>query len=333
MKIEKMNLNKENKIKKYLLLYLKALGIGAADTVPGISGGTIAFITGIYEELVNSLRSFVPKNFKLFFTGRINEFWKGINGNFLLIVFLGIATSLILLAKIVLDMLDTYPIATWSFFFGLILVSTYSVLGIIREVTMPVFIAFGIGAIAAFLITLLSAAQTPNELWFIFVCGAVAICAMILPGISGSFILLLLGKYQYMLAALNGLKIEIIAVFVCGAAVGLLSFSHFLSWLLRRYHDVTVGLLAGFMFGALNRVWPWKVQTEQDTGQKWQWSMDKFSDHSLNIVESSHLPHTFEQMTGVDANLYAALAWAAVGIIIFKVIEKIGTYKKKQVVE
>ena len=321
--------NRENLFKKYLLLYVKALGVGAADAVPGISGGTVAFITGIYEELINSLRSLTLKNLIKLLTFKLKAFWKGINGNFLLTVFLGIATSLILLANIVLEMLDTYPIATWSFFFGLILISTVSVLRTIREVTMPVVIAFGAGAVVAYLITLLSAAQTPNELWFIFICGAVAICAMILPGISGSFILLLLGKYQYVLGALADFKMDIIAVFAGGAAIGLLSFSHFLSWLLRKYHDVTVALLAGFMFGALNKVWPWKVQTNPETNETWQWTMERFSDHSLTLKESSHLPHTFELITGVEANLYVGLASAATAIIIFKIIEFIGNRKKQ----
>ena len=320
---------KENLFKKYLLLYVKGLGVGAADSVPGISGGTIAFITGIYEELVNSLRSFIPKNLKLLFTFQLKRFWKVVNGNFLIVLLLGIATSLYLLAKIVLDMLDTYPVATWSFFFGLILISTISVLKTVRELTMPVFIAFCAGTVSAYLITILSAVQTSNELWFVFVCGAIAICAMILPGISGAFILLLMGKYQYILGALHSFKIDVIAVFACGAVIGLLSFSHFLSWLLRRYHDVTVALLSGFMFGALNKVWPWKVQTNPATNQSLQWTMERFSDHSQQLVESNHLPHVFEEMTGVEANLYVGIAAAAAAIILFKTIEIIGNRKKK----
>ena len=183
-----MKQKKEKSFGKYLLLYVKGLCVGTADSVPGISGGTIALITGIYGELLNSLRSFTLKNFKLFFTGKPKAFWKAVNGNFLLVLMLGIATSLYLLAKIVLDMLDAYPVETWSFFFGLIVISTISVLRTIREVTFPVCIGFCAGAVMAYLITVLSVAQTPNELWFIFVCGAVAICAMILPGISGGFI-------------------------------------------------------------------------------------------------------------------------------------------------
>ncbi len=322
---------KERTFKSYLLLYTKGLGMGAADIVPGVSGGTIAFITGIYEELINSLRSFTPKNFKLLFSGGIKTFWKAINGNFLVAVVLGIGTSLISLAKVVLYMLNTHPVVTWSFFFGLIVISTISVLKTIRKTTMPVFIGFGVGAVIAYLITISSAAQTPNDLWFIFVCGAVAICAMILPGISGSFILLLMGKYEYILNALNGFKIAILAVFASGAIIGLLSFSHFLSWLLRKYHDVTVALLAGFMCGSLNKVWPWKVQINTANNDVSPWSMEKFTDHSLTLIEKNHLPHTFEQVTGVNSNFYWGIIAAVLAMAIYMAIETIG--KKMEVKE
>jgi putative membrane protein len=321
---------KEKPFKKYFLLYIKGLGVGVADSVPGISGGTIAFITGIYEELIDSLRSFTPKNLKLFFTGKLKAFWKAVNGNFLLLVALGIGTGLFSLARIVLDMLDAYPVPTWSFFFGLIVISTIMVFRTINEFTMPVFIAFGVGAVVAYLITVLSVAQTPNDLWFIFICGMVACCIMILPGISGGFVLLLMGKYQYMLGALYGFKIEIIATFASGAIIGLLTFSHLLSWMLRRYHDLMVALLAGFMFGALNKVWPWKVQTNPDTGEIWSWNMERFTDHSLKLIESNHLPQTFEKMTKVDANLYVGLAAAALAIAIFLTIDIIGKKMKKK---
>ena len=314
----------ERNFKNYLLLYTKGLGMGAADIVPGVSGGTIAFISGIYEELINSLRSFTPKNLKLLFSKGIGAFWKAINGNFLVAVVLGIGTSLVTLAKGVLYMLNEHPIVTWSFFFGLILISTISVLKTIRKVNMPVFIGFGVGAVLAYLVTILSVAQTPNELWFIFVSGAVAICAMILPGISGSFILLLMGKYEYILSALNNFKIAILAVFASGAIIGLLSFSHFLAWLLRKYHDISVALLAGFMFGSLNKVWPWKVQIDNVTGEMWPWSIAKFNDYTLSLSEKNFLPDTFQAQTNVDSQFVWGLAAAVLAIVIFMTIETIG---------
>ncbi|MDR2037225.1 MAG: DUF368 domain-containing protein [Bacteroidales bacterium] len=311
----------KRKNRGYLLLYAKGLAMGAADIVPGVSGGTIAFITGVYEELLHSLRSFTPRNFKKLFTEGIKSFWKAINGNFLVVLVLGVGTSLFTLAKAVLYMLKEHPVIIWSFFFGLILISTISVLKTIRKANMPVFIGFGIGAVLAYLVTVSSVAQTPDGLWFIFICGAVAICAMILPGISGSFILLLMGKYEYILNALTELKIAILAVFASGAIIGLLSFSHFLSWLLKRYHDVTIALLAGFMCGSLNKVWPWKVQVDKASGQTFPWDMEKFSDHSLDLVEKNLLPNAFTLQTGVDAQPIWAIFMAVLAIAIYWGIE------------
>ena len=322
--MENIQDTKKRTFSNYLLLYVKGIAIGACDIVPGISGGTIAFISGIYEELINSLRLFVPKNFKLIFQGKIKTFWKAVNANFLLAVALGAGTSLITLVKYVLYMLDTYPVVSWSFLFGLVFISTISVLKKIRKTTVTVVICFVVGVLLAFLITSLSAAQTPNELWFIFISGAVAICAMILPGISGTFILLLMGKYQYMLTALNEFKVTVLAVFASGVIIGLLSFSHFLSWLLRKYHDVTVALLAGVMFGALNKVWPWKTQVDMLTNKEWAWSMEKFNDNSLSLLEKTYLPQTFEKITGNPAQIQWAIAAAALAVVFFLTIETIG---------
>jgi len=320
---------KKRTFKDYLLLYAKGLGVGAVDLVPGVSGGTVAFITGIYEELINSLRSFTPKNFKLFFSRKFKEFWEAVNGTFLLVLLLGIGTSIISLVKLVLYVLDHHSVATWSFFFGLILISTFSILKTVRKFTMPLLICFCTGAVIAYLITVMSAAQTPNDLWFIFLCGSLAVCALMLPGTSGSFVLLLMGKYQYILDALDNFKIKILAVFIGGAVFGLLSFSHVLSWLLRKYHDVTIALLSGFLFGSLNKVWPWKIQINTLTGDKWPWNMEKFNDHSLSLVEKNLLPQKFEQVTGVDAHFYLGLAFAAIAVGIYLTIEIIA--KKRRI--
>ena len=319
---------KENPFKRYIILYVKGLGVGAANSVPGVSGGTIALIMGILEELLDSLRSLSPKNFKLLLTGQFKTFWRQINGNFLMFVGLGVVTGLVVLAKTVLKMLDAYPVETWSFFFGLILISTLSVIRTISKTTLFTVVSFCVGAIVAYLITLLSVAQTPNDLWFIFLCGAIALCVMIMPGVSASFILLIMGKYQYILTAVNEFKIDVLAVFGVGAIIGLLSFSHFMSWLLRKHYDITISLLAGFMFGALNKVWPWKVQINPATDETWAWNMERFADHSLNLIEKSHLPQTFEQITGVEANLNAGLISAAAAIILFVTIEALGGAKK-----
>ena len=322
-------MKKEKTFASYITLYVKGLVMGAVDLVPGVSGGTIAFITGIYEELLNSLRSFTPKNVKLFFSGKFKAFWKAVNGSFLLVLALGIGTSVISLVRVVLYVLEHHPVATWSFFFGLILISTFSILSTVRKFTMPLLVCFCTGAVTAYLITVMTAVQTPNDLWFIFLCGTLAVCALMLPGTSGSFILLLMGKYQYILDALKDFKIDILAVFAAGCVTGLLSFSHFLSWLLRRFHDVTIALLSGFLFGSLNKVWPWKVQINTVTGDVWPWNLEKFNDHSLSLTEKNLLPGAFEKATGVDAHFYTGAAFAALAVALYLGIEMIAKKKKK----
>jgi putative membrane protein len=249
-------------LKDYALIILKGMGMGAVDVVPGVSGGTIALIVGIYEELLDSIKSINGNSLKLFFTGKIVAFWKAINGNFLLTLISGITISIFSLAKLITYLLETQPVLIWSFFFGLVLASVLFVAKEIKKWDWKTILGFIIGVIVAFYITVATPAETPNELWFIFLCGAIAICAMILPGISGSFVLVLLGKYDYVMKAVTNLDIVIIFVFICGAAIGITSFSRLLSYLLRRFHDITIAVLAGFMLGSLNKVWPWKIEEE-----------------------------------------------------------------------
>lgn len=250
-------------IKDYLLLVVKGMGMGAADVVPGVSGGTIAFLVGIYEELINSIKSVNASSLSLFFTFKWKEFWKAINGNFLLSVVSGIAISLLSLAKVITYLLLTYPVMVWAFFFGLVLASTYFVSLRIKKWSFPPIVAFLLGAIGAFYITMATPTETPDAYWFVFLSGAIAICAMILPGISGSFILVLLGKYFFMMDAIQNIRIPYILTFISGAGIGIVLFSNVLSFLLRRFHDLTIALLTGFMFGSLNKVWPWKKTLEE----------------------------------------------------------------------
>ncbi len=232
--------------------------MGAADVVPGVSGGTIALITGIYEELIESIKSINIASIKLLFTFKIREFLGAINATFLTSVLLGIAVSIFSLARVVTYLLDNHPILLWSLFFGLILASVISVLRGVKSWGVSSYLSFPIGAAIAYYITIAAPATTPDGAPFIALCGAIAICAMILPGISGSFILLLMGKYHYIMEAIKSFDIEVIALFGSGAAIGLILFSNLLSMLLRRYHDITIALLAGFMLGSLGKVWPWK---------------------------------------------------------------------------
>ncbi|MDF1574400.1 MAG: DUF368 domain-containing protein [Bacteroidales bacterium] len=247
---------------KYLFLVLRGMGMGAADVVPGVSGGTIAFITGIYEELINSIKGINLDAIKLFFTGRWRAFWKQINGNFLLAVFAGIFLSVLSLARLLEYLLEHQPVLIWSFFFGLVLASSYVVSRKISHWKYPMFIALAGGTAIAFIITSVTPATTTEAPWFVILSGALASCAMILPGISGSFILLLLGKYSFALSAVNEGIILNLLLLGLGAVGGLILFANLLSWLLRKYHDVTFALLVGFMIGSLNKIWPWKETLE-----------------------------------------------------------------------
>lgn len=248
--------------KDYLLISLKGIAMGAADVVPGVSGGTIAFIVGIYEELLNSIKSINITSLKLLFTGKIAAFWKAINANFLITLVAGIAISIFSLARVITYLLHTYPILVWAFFFGLVLASTWIVSKDIKKWDWKTILCFIVGAVVAFYITVATPAETPNSLWFIFLCGAIAICAMILPGISGSFILVLLGKYFFIMESVKNLDLIVILVFAAGAIIGITSFSRLLSYALHHFYDITIAILAGFMLGSLNKVWPWKETTE-----------------------------------------------------------------------
>ena len=253
------------RLKDYLMIGVKGACMGAADVIPGVSGGTIAFITGIYDEFVGSIARVDMEAVRMLLKGRIRDFWAHINGWFLLSVVAGIGVSVVTLAGLMQTLLTTYPIQTWAFFFGLIVASSLFILrGIsgwkVREVLLVI-----LGVILGVTICTLSPTQTPDALWFILLSGALAICAMILPGISGSFILLILGKYQYIMGAISGLvagqdfgrNLLILGVFMVGAVIGILGFSKFLHWLLARWNKETLIVLAGFIIGSLVKVWPW----------------------------------------------------------------------------
>lgn len=244
--------------KDYGLLLLKGMGMGAADVVPGVSGGTIAFIVGIYEELINSIKSINGTTLKLLLTGKIGKFWSAINANFLLALVSGIAISIFSLAKAITYLLQYHPILVWAFFFGLVLASTWFVSKEVKQWGWKTGLSFLVGALIAYYITVATPAESSNALPFIFLSGAIAICAMILPGISGSFILVLMGKYFYIMEAVKSFNIPVMLTFMAGAAIGITSFSRVLSFALRRFHDITIAVLSGFMLGSLNKVWPWK---------------------------------------------------------------------------
>ena len=247
------------------MVAVKGACMGAADVIPGVSGGTIAFITGIYDDLLASINAIDSTAVKLFFTGKFKEFWKYINGGFLASLFCGILFSVMTLAGIMQYLLAHHPIQTWAFFFGRIVASSIFILRGIKGWNLKAVLFLVLGVILGVTVCTLSPTTTPDALWFIFISGAIAICAMILPGISGSFILLILGKYQYIMSAITGLtsgeaigeSIVVLGVFAVGAACGILAFSRFLHWLLGRFHKETLITLAGFIIGSLVKVWPW----------------------------------------------------------------------------
>ena len=296
----------ERRIKDYAVLTLKGMAMGAADVVPGVSGGTIAFIAGIYDELINSIKSINMHSLKLLFTGKIAAFWKAVNGNFLFALLLGIAISVFSLAKLITYLLLNEPVLVWSFFFGLVLASTWFVTKDIKGWNWKTVAGFVGGAVIAYYITVATPAETSTNLMFIFLCGAIAICAMILPGIYGRFILVLLGKYFYVMEAVKTLDLVVLGVFAFGAALGITSFSRVLSYALKNFRNITLSVLSGFMLGSLNKVWPWK-------------EVEKLvSDGHEVMIEHNIAPNT---------EVAEAVVLMLIGFILVYVLEKISAKK------
>jgi len=232
--------------------------MGAANVIPGVSGGTIALILGIYEELINAIRSLNFKFLRLMALLKVREALSSVSWYFLLPIGLGILLATFSLAKALSWLLDSYPVIVWSFFFGLILSSVFIVSRVVKEWRVPTITAIGLGTVAAYFLFGLIPVGTPDAPWFIFLSGFIAICAMILPGISGAYILVLLGKYHYILEAINNRDFLILFILIAGALVGLLSFVRVIDWFLKRYHDLTMAILIGLMLGSLRKIWPWK---------------------------------------------------------------------------
>ena len=265
------------KLKDYILVGVKGACMGAADVIPGVSGGTIAFIMGIYDEFVGSIAKIDSQAVRMLFKGRFRDFWKHINGSFILSLVLGIGVSVVVLAGLMQMLLTDFPIQTWAFFFGLIVASSLFILRGISGWRLREGAFLVLGVILGAVVCTLSPVNTPDALWFIFLSGALAICAMVLPGISGSFILLILGKYKFIMGTIttfvgnigalwgaSGTSADlfwesflVLAVFGCGVLVGILGFSKFLHWLLARWHKETLITLAGFIIGSLVKIWPW----------------------------------------------------------------------------
>ncbi len=289
--------------------------MGAADAVPGVSGGTIAFMTGIYEELIFSLKQCSGSAIKVLLKSGIKATWQHINGSFLLALFSGIVISILTLSRVVLYLLVNHPILLWSFFFGLILAAVWSVVRHIEKWEIGIIATFLIGTVSAFFITTISPTTIETSPFIVFLSGMIAICAMILPGISGSFILLLLGMYAPMLMAVKELQFMTLFIFAGGCATGLLSFSHVLSWMFKHYKTMTLALLGGFMLGSLNKVWPWKqtIETVIDRHGK-----------EIPLVQNNILPHTFETLNTQPAYMWYAILLMLFGMGMVVMLEKMG---------
>ena len=298
----------------YAGLALRGMLMGAADAVPGVSGGTIAFMTGIYEELIFSLKQCGFTALKMLFQEGLKAAWQHINGGFLLTLFSGIIISILTLSRVVLYLLANHPILLWSFFFGLILAAVWSLIRHIDKWEICTFTTFLIGTVSAFFITTITPTTIETSPLIVFLSGMIAICAMILPGISGSFILLLLGMYAPMLIAVKELQLATLCIFAIGCVAGLLSFSHVLSWMFKYYKTMTLALLGGFMLGSLNKVWPWKQTIES--------VIDRHG-KEIPLVQNNILPHTFETLYTQPAYIWYAITLMLFGLGMVIVLEKI----------
>jgi putative membrane protein len=303
------------KLIDYVGLFIKGMGMGAANVIPGVSGGTIALITGIFEELIDSIKSFDLKAIQLFFTGKFRQFASHVNLSFLAAVFLGIGLSILSIAKIFEFLFEHYPVYIWSYFFGLILASVYFVGRKVHRWSVPVIIVFLIGTSVAAIITFLNPATENEGLIYLFICGIVAVCSMILPGLSGSFVLILMGNYELvMIKAVTGFRIDILLPVVLGAGLGLIVFSHFLSWIFKKYRDETISILTGFILGSLVILWPWKNAIKKT---------DAFGNF-ITKANGEYIIQGYERFIPdkLDAGVLTAVLIMVAGIITIWIIEK-----------
>ena len=297
----------------YVFVTLKGMAMGAADVVPGVSGGTIAFISGIYEELISSINNINLSLFKTLRKEGFKAFWSKLNGNFLLALFIGIFISVISLSKVLSWLLENKPVLLWSFFFGLVLASIFFVGKEIKKWNLGTILIFVFGAVLAYFITELPPSENIDSLPYLFLSGALAVCAMILPGISGAFILVLLGSYKTILDAVHERDIKIVLTVGIGAIFGLLSFARLLKWMFVHYKNLTLALLTGFILGSLNKIWPWKKVLETKT----------FGDKTITVDEMNVLPTSFEG----DPQLLLAVVLALFGFSLIFILEKTASRK------
>ncbi len=290
------------------------MAMGAADVVPGVSGGTIAFISGIYEELIDSINKINLGALKIWKKEGFKSFWEYINGTFFVFLFTGIGISIVSLVKLLTSLLEFHPVLFWSFFFGLIIASVWLISKSVTKWSIGSIVSLVIGTGIAYYITTIQSVANVDSQWFIFFSGALAICAMILPGVSGAFILLLLGSYDNVLTAITERDLVLIAIFAAGCLIGLLSFARVLKFLFTKYMNITVALLTGFMIGSLNKVWPWKKTIEY-----------RINSHGEEVpfIQDNVLPSNFDG----EGQLWIAITCAVLGFLIIFTLERFAPKK------
>ena len=331
----------QRNLKDYLVVTLKGMAMGAADVVPGVSGGTIALITGIYQELISTISSINLDALKVLRKDGIAAAFKAINGKFLSFLVLGILISVLSLAKLFHYLLDHEPVLVWAFFFGLIIASIWLIGKMVKSWDIKKIAALLVGTLISYGITVISPAHGPDALWYLFLSGMLAFIAMILPGISGSFILLLLGAYQLVLGKVNGLldgiaqgdsalltaSIIALVIFVLGGITGLLSFSRVLKWMFEKYEEITLALLTGFLIGSLNKVWPWKQIVSV-----WFKHKGTAEEMAYPLIQQNVLPGDYSIVTAADEQLgmvvknpelFAAIVLALLGFMVIFILDRV----------
>jgi putative membrane protein len=308
-------------MKTTIFTFLKGMAMGIAEIIPGVSGGTIAFITGIYEKLLDSIKAFRPSLLVTLKNDGIKGVWNEINGTFLVALFGGMAVSIVLFTKLITGLMETNKEMLWAFFFGLIVASAIFIGRMIKEWDLKIVGILLVGLAIAFYITIAAPAQGTDALWMVFLAGMIAISAMILPGISGSFILLLMGMYQIILPAVSAFidersmeTLTVVAVFGVGCLIGILTFANIFSWTFKNYKEQTLALLTGFMIGSLNKVWPWRnvLQTRENS-----------KGEIVPFLEKSVLPSAYEG----ESMIVGVIILMIVGAAVVFALERFGSEK------
>lgn len=304
----------------FVLNALKGAAMGAANVIPGVSGGTIALITGIFERLVDAIKSFNLVAIKLFFTGKWKAFAEHVDFYFLISVFLGIGISIFSLAQLLDYLFTNYPIHIWSYFFGLIIASVYFVGKTITKWDSSTIIFFIIGTAIAIAITVLTPARENDAVWYVFICGIIAACSMILPGLSGSFVLILMGNYQLvMIDSINSLDFQILIPLILGAGFGLIAFSYLLSYIFKKFRNQTIGILTGFILGSLSILWPWKLTVST--------FIDRHGEE-IPLVTKNVLPWNYASESGEPSHLLFAIILVIIGFVTIWLLENFASQKE-----